>query len=85
MFTKIVIGKLTPGGVIGVTSKIGFKGQFKQWNPDFVEIGPNQLCRGVTKNQLNYLLKINQFTQVSKTKVYEDVEHSDISRQVISA
>ncbi|KTD53834.1 hypothetical protein Lsan_3498 [Legionella santicrucis] len=81
MFNKVVRSKLNRS-VIGAISKIGLQG-LKQWDPELVEIGTNQLCRGVTRNQLLNMLEINQLTQISKTTTFEDVEHSDIARQVI--
>ncbi|CAM3043949.1 Uncharacterised protein [Legionella steigerwaltii] len=87
-FSLSVKNTLSTGGVVGSVSKVLSKGKLKVWDPGTVTLGSKQICRGMTKAQLNHMLKIKQITQIEpsskfiKSKV-EDVEHSDIGRQVI--
>lgn len=87
-FSLSVKDKLTKGDVVGSVSKVLTQSQLKSWEPESVKLKSKiQICRGITRTQLNYMLKMKELTQIDtsiliKTKV-EDVEHSDIGRQVI--
>ncbi|KTD72382.1 hypothetical protein [Legionella tucsonensis] len=86
-FSKTVSQSLSSGGVVGSVSRVLREGKLKRWEPETVKISSKQLCRGMTKSQLNYMLKTRNLTQVDTSKFIkikvEDVEHSDIGRQVV--
>lgn len=82
MFCKIVEKAISGGGVIGAASRVATRGKLKPWEPELVDVGERQLCRGVNKPQLKNMLQIQQITQIQASN-YEDLEFSDLGRQVM--
>ncbi|CAM2735230.1 Uncharacterised protein [Legionella steigerwaltii] len=83
MFCKSVAKALSRGGVIGSVSKVFLRGELKPWDPDLIKVGSKQVCRGMTKAQLNQMLTEKEITQFKLKKQAPDIEYSDIGRQVI--
>lgn len=82
MFSKIVREAITKGGIIGAVTKVVGASKLKPWDPNLVDIGERQLCRGITKSQLERMLDNQQLIKRT-TSNYQDLEFSDIGRQVM--
>jgi hypothetical protein len=82
-FTNKVTRALSPGGVIGATAKVVSRGELKQWDPDSVTLKENQVCRGVTRAQLDLMLKIRQLTQPKLPGPVVDIGKTDLGTHVM--
>lgn len=91
-FKEIVARSIGAMSFIGSVSKIIARGKMKPWDGHDVHVGPNQLCRGITRKQLDEILKTGNISHIKQTKVLDyikppkpilDVSNSDIGRQVM--
>ena len=83
-FTKKVYTSITTG-VVGAVSKVFSKGKLETFGSTEIKVSPNQLCRGIRRQELDIMLQTNQLSHPKDDKQPRvkqwDVEESDIGRQ----
>ena len=82
-FSAILATAFTNRGLMNSLFTTLRKNKLESWDPKLIEIGPQQVCRGMTISQFNKIVEKKSISQESFKGVALDVEHSDIGRQVI--
>ncbi len=81
MFAKRVLQKLSAGGFVGVLLNALPKGKLVRWDPNLVELPSNTLCRGITRQELDAMLKTGQIQTRAKPED-KDVAVCDYAEEV---